>query len=305
MNTQTKQSILVIDDTSANIQVMHSILGDQYRILFATNGIDGLKIAEEQMPDLILLDIMMPEIDGFGVIKKLKNNNITRDIPVIFVTAMDDATDETYGLELGAVDYITKPVIPAIVKARVKNHLELKRYRDFLKRLTTLDGLTGIANRRHFDETLVRAWNASLQSQKPISLLLIDIDYFKQFNDHYGHLQGDDCLRQVAGMLEQCLSKSTSNGLLARYGGEEFVILLPDTDITTANAIAQQCQQAIQQACIAHAASEITDYLTLSIGLSSMQAIQGQSADILIKQADACLYEAKAAGRNQVISSAA
>jgi len=242
---------------------------------------------------------MMPEMDGFTVIKHLKEIPSTSDIPVIFVTAMEDTSNETHGLELGAVDYITKPIIPVIVKARVKNHLELKRHRDFFRRLSTLDGLTGIANRRHFDESLLREWNLSLQTKIPISLLLIDIDFFKQYNDFYGHLAGDKCLRTLASNLED--SVSDINALVARYGGEEFVILLPGLKLEAAQAIAQKCIDNIAQMNIKHEASTVSDKVTISIGAASVFADPDLNTDSIIRDADNKLYQAKEQGRNKIV----
>jgi PleD family two-component response regulator len=218
-----KQSVLIVDDMVSNIEILSGVLGSEYDVLFATSGKDALDIAHDQTPDLILLDVVMPDMDGYEVCAKLKADEKTRDIPVIFVTAMDQEEDESKGLNAGVIDYITKPVRSSIVKARVRNHLELKRYRDLLKELSTVDGLTGIPNRRRFDEVLESEWRRARRNQTPLSLLLMDIDFFKAYNDHYGHVAGDDCLRQLAKGLAEIVRRPAD--LVARYGGEEFVLL--------------------------------------------------------------------------------
>ena len=223
-----RQTVLIVDDAPANIEVLSEALSDEYEVLFATSGQDALDVAAEQHPDLILLDVMMPEMDGYEVCTRLKGDTKTQTIPIIFVTAMDHEEEETKGLNVGAIDYLAKPIRPAIVRARVRNHLELKRYRDNLECLSSTDGLTGIANRRRFDEFLDREWLRARRCQTPLSLILMDIDLFKGYNDHYGHLAGDDCLRHLAREMTACLRRPTD--LVARYGGEEFACLLPDTD---------------------------------------------------------------------------
>ena len=192
------QKILIVDDIAENIRILNEMLQDEGVIHFATTGAEALRLAVETNPDLILLDVMMPDMDGYEVLRKMNEDAVLQSIPVIFITALDQAEDEEKGLGLGAVDYIAKPFRPGIVKLRVRNHLELKRQRDFFNCLSTLDGLTGIANRRAFDDTLLREWRRAARSRKNLSLLMLDIDHFKNFNDHYGHLKGDECLKDIA-----------------------------------------------------------------------------------------------------------
>jgi len=175
------QNILIVDDTRMNIQIMKDILADSYVIFCATSGKEALKIAMSQRIDLILLDVVMPEMDGYEVCRRLKATHNTQNIPIIFVSAMSDVEDETKGLEMGAIDYIFKPVNPAIVKIRVKNHLELKRYRDILEEQSLLDGLTGIANRRHFDQVFDKEWRRALRRGEELAVIFLDIDYFKNY----------------------------------------------------------------------------------------------------------------------------
>ncbi len=255
-----KQTVLITDDSPANIEVLCQVLDGEYDVLFATNGPDALAIAFDQSPDLILLDVVMPDMDGYEVCAALKADIRTRDIPVVFVTAMDNDDDETKGLNAGAIDYVTKPIRPAIVRARVRNHLELKRYRDFLENLSSTDGLTGIFNRRRFDETLDREWRRANRNQSPLSLILMDIDLFKPFNDHYGHVAGDECLRRLAQVLPGCLRRASD--LAARYGGEEFACLLPDTDADGADKVAGNVRDAVNELNIPHLYSAVADHVT-------------------------------------------
>jgi len=296
--TERRQCILIVDDNPTNIQVLNEVLGDDYEILFATNGKDGIHIAREEQPDLILLDIMMPEMDGYHVCRELKESLRTKDIPVIFVTAMSEAEDETNGLEMGAVDYIIKPINPPIVKARVRNHLELKRQRDLLRNLSNIDGLTGIPNRRRLDELLEQEWARAARNQTPLSVMMIDIDFFKQFNDHYGHLAGDDCLKAIAQLLATSARRPAD--FVARYGGEEFVCILPDTDYVGAKALAEQVRKNVEMLAIPHQSSQVAEVVTVSIGVASVAAPHEDTPNGLIKAADAKLYEAKRKGRNRI-----
>jgi diguanylate cyclase (GGDEF)-like protein len=293
----SKATILVVDDVPANIEILNGVLGNQYDVLFATNGLDAVEIAREQNLDLILLDVMMPGLDGYGVCSLLKAEEKTADIPVIFVTAMDQEEDESRGLKAGVVDYITKPVRPSIVKARVQNQLELKQYRDSLKTLSNMDGLTGIANRRRFDEILQSTWHRVKLIQSPVSLLMMDIDHFKAYNDNYGHLAGDACLRQLAGALSEIGRRSSD--FFARFGGEEFALLLPETKIESAVLAAVRTQEKVRILSIPHAYSGVADYVTVSIGISTLVPSDENSQFDLIKQADKKLYEAKNNGRNR------
>ena len=274
------------------------MLGDEYEILFASNGQEALNVAYEQVPDMILLDVVMPDMDGYGVCTLLKADEKTRDIPVIFVTSMDQEDDESKGFGVGGIDYITKPLRSSIVRARVRNHLELKRYRDHLKVSSFVDALTGVPNRRRFDEALDSEWRRARRNQSPLSLLLMDIDFFKAYNDHYGHPAGDDCLRRLAqGMAEVVLRPAD---LLARYGGEEFVMLLPETDADGALSVANRVQKTVSQLAIPHAYSTVVGQITLSTGAATLVPTEALAPGDLIRCADELLYAAKRRGRNQV-----
>lgn len=294
-----KQTVLIVDDSRTNIMALADLLKEELAIKVATNGKDALRIAfAKEQPDMILLDVMMPNMDGYEVCKQLKEAPETKDIPIIFITAMDQMKDEEYGLSIGAIDYITKPFSPPIVKVRVKNHLELKKYRDLLKQYSMIDGLTGIPNRRRFDEALQMEWSRARRYEKPISLLMLDIDYFKAYNDTYGHLEGDECLRKVAATLQNGLKRSTD--MVARWGGEEFACLLTDIDHNDAVNIAEELRTRIANEQIPHEKSTIANYVTISVGVATVKPNEEENIESLLKKADEGLYKAKQAGRNQV-----
>jgi diguanylate cyclase (GGDEF)-like protein len=293
-----KQIVLIVDDMAANIEVLNGVLGEDCEVIFATNGKDAVEIAADQLPDIILLDVVMPDMDGYEVCASLKANYRTQAIPVIFITAMNQEEEESKGLNAGGIDYITKPIRPSIVKARVRNHLELKRYRDHLQELSSLDGLTGIANRRKFDEYLDYEWRRARRNQTPIALLMTDIDNFKPYNDHYGHLAGDDCLKRVAAILKEIAHRPAD--LTARYGGEEFALLLPETDLAGGVRVAELLQQRMKIANIPQEFSDAAPYVTLSIGIGSTVPSDSQSSYQLIESADKCLYISKESGRNRI-----
>ncbi|MCQ8182807.1 diguanylate cyclase [Methylomonas sp. SURF-1] len=292
-----KPLILIVDDTPTNIQVLAENLIQDYRIKVAASGAAALAaIAAQGAPDLILLDVMMPEMDGYEVCRHLKANPQTSSIPVIFVTALNDASDEERGLNLGALDYITKPFYLPVVKARIRNHIRLKQATDMLEAMAWIDALTGIPNRRRFDQTLDNEWKRAQRSQAPLAAILADIDYFKAYNDHHGHGAGDECLKRVAGCVAAAASRP--GDLAARYGGEEFVILLPETDTAGALRIADQLRGDIEAQHILHRNSAVSDSITVSLGAAALIPQPGQAPTELLDAADRQLYLAKGAGRN-------
>ena len=307
--------ILVVDDESINIAILTGALGNSYSIIPARSGQQALTLAVEQRPDLILLDVLMPNMDGYEVCRQLKASVDTRDIPVIFVTALTDGQAEAFGLELGAVDYLTKPVQSAIVRARVHNHLELKQARDSLSRQVMVDGLTGIANRRRFDQVLVAETRRMRRSGLPLSVIMIDVDHFKRYNDRYGHGAGDVCLRSVARAIAGSLRDQTD--CAARYGGEEFGCILPDTGALDAQMIAERIRTAVHALNLAHEDSPTGNRVTISLGVASLaylaQAIPARESDAarqadaaigttLVALADEQLYDAKRRGRDRVVT---
>jgi diguanylate cyclase (GGDEF)-like protein len=276
---------------------MADILGDDYKILIADEGMTGMKIAADNVPQLILLDLMMPVIDGFEVYRCLKADSRTCDIPVIFITGMGDVATETKGLKMGAVDYINKPFNPDLVKARVNTQINLKLMRDKLVMLAATDGLTGLANRYHFDGMLAYEYARHLRSGEELALIMLDIDQFKAFNDAYGHLDGDECLRKIAKALTKTVSRCTD--LVARYGGEEFVVLLPDTSLRGAVIIAERIRNCISDLAMP-SKDACTGFVTASLGVVSGRFLKGSSIVDVLAEADIQLYTAKAEGRNRV-----
>ena len=296
-----KGRILIVDDAMENIQILHQALQDEYDVLFAMNGAKALHIAQNQLPDLILLDAVMPDMDGYAVCAALRSSAITRDIPIIFVTALKTPEDETRALDAGAADFISKPVNAAVVRARVRTQLTVKRQSDALRELTLTDGLTGVSNRRAFDEKLACEWRRCARARVPMALILVDIDHFKPYNDHYGHQQGDDCLKQVGAAMRRAAKRPQD--MVARYGGEEFAILLPQEDVGGAEAVARRVLGEIEALAIVHARSTSCPVLTVSMGVASVTPSEKREPATLIKAADALLYEAKASGRNRYMLS--
>ncbi len=299
MEPGRRQRVLIVEDVRLNAQILVNVLQDEYDVAVAYNGIEALEMVKEQMPDLILLDIIMPEMDGYAVCEQLQNDAKTRDIPILFLTALEGDQNEAYGLELGAMDYIRKPFNVPIVRAKIRNHLELKRYKDLLKRDSRIDGLTRVPNRRRFDEAYVEERLRAKRAKTPLSVLMIDLDLFKRYNDTYGHLQGDDVLKLVAKTLYRNLQRP--GDLLARWGGEEFVALLPDTDQAGAKNVAEKLRAAVAQLAIEHEASTVAPVVTISVGVATSLVAKPKTYDKLLHWADEAVYRAKHLGRNQVV----
>lgn len=291
--------ILVVDDDPLNIKLLIAILESNYEVLFALNGVDAIQLSEKYKPDLILLDVVMPDQSGYQTCQILKANPATQEIPVIFISSLADDEDEDKGLNCGAIDYISKPVNAAIVKSRVSNHLELKHTRDQLKQQATVDTLTKISNRRRFDEYLLQSWRAMQRQADFLSVIMIDIDYFKPFNDCYGHAGGDTCLTKVATEMQKIIARPRD--LLARYGGEEFVCILPATEQQGAEHIAETLRQAIESLAINHKKSCVSNVVTISLGVATIIPTPDQLLSNFMNTADHALYQAKEAGRNKVV----
>jgi len=289
--------ILIVDDQAINIQALYRIFAPDHRVLMATSGAKALSVCKDDPPDLVLLDVVMPEMDGHEVCARLKKDEATRDIPVIFVTSHTDSEEETKGLALGAVDFIAKPVNPAVVRARVKTHLTLKVQSDLLRQMVFIDGLTGVANRRCFDERLSTEWRRAARSASPLALLMLDVDHFKRYNDRYGHQAGDECLRRVASAIKGALLRP--GDLVARYGGEEFACILPATDFAGAMAMATVMEQRVRGLQIEHADSDVCPVVTLSVGVALGMPQPDSDPVGLLALADAQLYRAKHSGRGR------
>ena len=294
-----RQKILVVDDSPLNTKIMETALSEDYDVLISHNGKEALSICNSNdLPDLVLLDIIMPEIDGYEICRRLNRGVKTKDIPVIFLTSLTASRDIEFGLTLGAIDYITKPFSVPIIKAKIKNHLAVKYYQDTLKINTDVDPLTQIANRRRFDDTMTLEIKKAKRTGTILSVLLLDIDHFKFYNDTYGHLEGDSCLKKVAAALSTSLKRPKD--LAARWGGEEFACLLPNTNAKGAQNVAEVLREAIQNLSIPHKSSPVNEVVTVSVGVVASNPMDDNSFDNLLKRADEALYQAKESGRNRI-----
>jgi|APLak6261669570_1056073.scaffolds.fasta_scaffold00081_5 diguanylate cyclase (GGDEF)-like protein len=298
MDTKSSHTILAVDDSPENLDLIKSILEPYYTVKVAVDGKLALHIAASQQPDLILLDIMLDDMDGYDICHQLKSSDKTRDIPIVFLTAKSNEADEVFGFKIGGSDYITKPFSPQIVLARVKTQIQLKTKTDLLGKLASLDGLTEIANRRAFDAAMERQWSQARRTTMPLSLLVLDIDKFKQYNDYYGHPAGDECLKQLARTLLQ--NTQRAEDMVARLGGEEFAVLLPHTDSTGAMLRAEQYRQAIETLKIPHIMGSPQPFISISVGVATQQTRNYESSMELLQAADDALYQAKNLGRNRV-----
>lgn len=310
-------ALLLVDDDPLAIQVLKQALPGYGDICFATSGQQAIAHLARQPVDLVLLDAQMPNMDGYATCRAIKAEY--PDIPVIFVTASTSPESEVHALDSGAVDFITKPINPPVVRARVSTQLQLKQQADQLRALVKSDPLTGIANRRALDEHAALEWRRAQRNNKLIAVLMIDIDFFKAYNDHYGHIEGDHCLRRVATTIDTLISRPAD--LTARFGGEEFAVLLPESSGPQALRVAEKIRQSIESLNIPHARSPTSSRVTVSIGvavgmprfpaekpeqpgepdLTKGGSYQPQHLEALFNLADAALYEAKQSGRNRVV----
>lgn len=296
-----KPTIIAIDDSVEVLLSIGATLESDYDIRVATSGEEGLTLAAELRPDLILLDIMMEGIDGFETCRRLQQDHNLKDIPVIFLTSLGRQEDEVRCFETGGVDFVTKPFSPIVLRSRVGTQVRLKQQADLLRFQATRDGLTGLFNRREFNGQLDREWRACQRDQKPLSILMMDIDHFKLYNDTYGHQEGDQCLQKVASAIREQLKRGRDR--VARYGGEEFVCLLPQTGAEDAKRVAENILEAVQALKIPHETSLTAETVSISVGGACETLFSNQSPEMLLKHADDSLYQAKKEGRNRVIFS--
>jgi len=293
-----KKSVLIVDDEPANIVALTNILSPDYYVCAAKNGTDAIEMAKEQKPDVILLDVLMPDMDGYEVIAKLKSIEDTLSIPVIFITGLNDAQFEEKGLNLGASDYITKPFHASVIKIRVQKQIQYSSQYNTVKELSQIDDLTGLVNRRGYDARLSTEWNRAKREQAPISIMMIDIDKFKEYNDTYGHLQGDNALITIAKVTESVFKRP--GDFCARWGGEEFVALLPDTELPGAMSLAEEIRDLVENTKVLCENGHVTN-VTVSIGVNTVSPDQDDSVQDFIAGADYALYTAKNSGRNRVV----
>jgi diguanylate cyclase (GGDEF)-like protein len=294
-----ENSLLIVDDENSNLKFLSHILGEDYTIFSATNGASAIEKAKEYKPDLILLDILMPGLDGYQTLSELKNTEETKKIPVIFITGLDTAKDEEKGLSLDAADYIVKPFNPTVVKLRVRNQIQIVNQMRTIECLSMIDQLTNIPNRRSFDDRLKVEWKHAIREHEPISMMISDLDRFKAVNDTYGHQQGDVVLQKIAELFSKILKRPSD--FAARWGGEEFVVLMPNTSLEGALDVAEKLRREVEETLISNANGPDIK-ITISIGVTSILPAADSSMDAFFSKADKALYTAKEAGRNKVCS---
>ena len=321
-------SILIVDDSQDSLRLLEHILKDAgYKdIVLAQSATEAFRVLNMNDPacldvpvDLILMDIIMPEIDGIEACRKIKKRDNLRDIPFIMITVISNIDALQAAFDAGAIDYITKPYKKIELLARIRSMLklnhEIKRHKAFEQKLQELtlqleasnkllehlsyrDSLTGIANRRYFDEFIEQEWKRAVREVYPISLIFVDIDHFKAFNDAYGHPAGDECLRQVARALTNSIKRPAD--IIARYGGEEFIAVLPGTDAAGAISVAELMKANVVGLGIEHASSQVVNHVSVSIGVATAIPDRYNTPTSLITNADRALYKAKSDGRNKV-----
>lgn len=292
------EKILIIDDSSVQTAHLRKILENDYQITTAQDPEQGLAFAGQQDYSLILLDVVMPGMDGFELLKRLQEEVATRNIPVILITSLSDIENEQRGLTLGAVDYICKPFHPIIVKARVNTHIKLYKYRKQVEYQSMTDQLTGISNRWGYDRTSEQCWQEAIRLKVPFSVCMMDIDHFKNYNDTFGHPAGDTVLARVAGTAGTYLRRNTD--FLARYGGEEFVAFMMGDDSRQAFEHMCRIRRAVEEMRIPNP-TEDPPFVTVSIGGITVRPKWGDSFDMYLKIADTMVYDAKRFGRNRVV----
>jgi len=289
------KTILIVDDTVTNLDILIELL-KEYDVIDATNGQDALEIVQEEHIDLILLDIMMPNMDGYEVCKRLKEDPTTKNIPIIFITAKTDEDSIEKAYDTGGSDYVTKPFLPKELKARVKKELQIQDMMEKLQELASIDSMTKLYNRRHFKQLSEHSIDLAKRNKQPVSIIMLDIDKFKNINDTYGHQVGDEVIINLANILRYNKRKSD---IICRFGGEEFVIMLPNTPVKGANIVAQKIRKDVENFIL-----NITDNqkinFTISLGVSSINLEDDNSIELSLKHADDALYQAKESGRNKV-----
>jgi len=295
-----RQRLLVVDQDVAYCLCLEDYFADRYDVI-AVQQCSQVKVicAASPRPDLILLNVNINQSCGFEVCRDLKSDKYTQPIPILLLTKNYTEADEIKGLDYGASDFLCQSVSNIILSARIKTHLQLARLTAALETKASFDSLTGLYNRREFERTLEVEWRRACRNSTPLSIMFMDIDFFKNFNDSYGHLAGDDCLRKVGRALNACLCRSGE--FVARYGGEEFVAILPDSEGDKVKQCATRILRQIENLHIAHRSSEINPQITLSIGVATEVPALGQSPHKLLELADQHLYQAKSEGRNRVV----
>ncbi|MEW5756490.1 MAG: diguanylate cyclase [Pseudomonadota bacterium] len=322
MAEEQKSVVLLVDDQKMVAEAIRRMLATESDIEFhyCADPAVAVQTAARIQPTVILQDLIMPDVDGYTLLGFYRSNPGTANVPVIVLSSRDDPMDKSQAFTNGASDYLVKLPDRIELIARIRAHSRsylLQKQRDeafkaledlrrrleesnaVLQRLSVLDGLTGVANRRHFDEVLQQEWKRASREHAPMSIILLDIDYFKKFNDNYGHQGGDDCLRRVARAISKIIKRP--GDLFARYGGEEFVAVLPQTDLAGAAIIAEEMRRSVEQENIPHGHSGAADHVTISIGVATVTVSDGLEPLEAVEMADKALYMAKEQGRNRYV----
>ncbi len=289
-----EKTILVIDDTIVNLDILAELLC-KYDVIDAISGEDALEILDFEDVDLILLDIMMPEMDGYEVCKRIKENEKTKDIPIIFITAKTDEMSIEKAYDIGGTDYVTKPFMPKELLARVKKELQIQDMMKELKVLASTDPMTKLYNRRYFAQISDHILDISRREESDLSIVILDIDKFKNINDNYGHQIGDDVIKKLSNTL---MSNQRKSDIVCRYGGEEFVILLPNTSLFGAEILAEKIRKEVEDFTMPFILTNDLKF-TISLGISKTK-LEEKNIEEVLRRADIALYKAKEDGRNRV-----
>ncbi|QFS49342.1 response regulator [Nostoc sphaeroides] len=304
---ESQSLVLIVDDEPFIRLILRQFLDREgYQIAEAKNGIEAIKVFKELHPDIVLLDALMPEMDGFECCTQLRSLDSSKYTPVLMVTGLEDQKSVDRAFAVGAIDYVTKPIHWAVLRQRVKRLIEqsqlqqeLEAVNMELQRLATIDGLTQIANRRRFEEYFNQEWQRMKRDKCPLSLILCDVDFFKLYNDTYGHRIGDRCLQEIAKALKDIIKRP--GDLVARYGGEEFAVILPNTNAEGATYVAEKICHAVRTLAIPHKNSQVSPHVTISVGFTTEIPQPDSDIEEMIAAADRALYQAKTAGRDRFV----
>ncbi|RCJ15889.1 diguanylate cyclase response regulator [Nostoc sp. ATCC 43529] len=307
-NPQESQSlVLIVDDEPFIRMILRNFLErEAYQIVEARNGIEALTMYNKVHPDIVLLDAIMPDMDGFECCTQLQILDCSKHTPVLMITGLEDEESVDRAFEVGAMDYITKPIHWPVLRQRVKRLIQQSQLQQKLEavnlelqRLVTIDALTEVANRRGFEEYFYQEWQRMKREQQPLSLILCDVDFFKSYNDTYGHRVGDRCLIKIAQAIKDIVKRP--GDLVARYGGEEFAVILPNTDTQGATYIAEKICDAVRKLAIPHQNSQVSRHVTMSAGFTTVTPQLNSDLEEMIAAADRALYQAKKAGRDRFV----
>lgn len=294
-----KPQLLIVDGSPANMESLHELLGPEYELVFADSSQRALELALNETPDLVLLDGNHPEAGGFDACSSFKADKRTENIPVLYITPEPEEERDSEALDAGATDLLSKPYHRSIVRQRVQNYLELKRQRDLLHAHDLLDGLTGIANRRRFEQSINQEWRRGLRSRAPLSLVILDVDCLSAYNEALGHLAGDECLRKIAHSLEGSMYRA--GDVVARFDGGQFAAVLPETDQIGGYTVAQRLQQLMNAAAMPHPRSTVSKCVTFSMGVATKTPTFREDHGTLVQAALQAVVQAKQEGRNRIV----